>query len=68
MTPEMIKKELKEIAYKDNDFTLNIDNWFTKIQSELRNNSIKKVAEINQIPISLVEAIQSIGGETYENH
>jgi len=66
INPEMIKEiqgiycELVKIKNKDGDYSLSVINWIKKMKSELKFNTCEKVAKINNIPVKLVERLDSI--------
>jgi len=66
VNPLMIKKlnkiycKLAKIKNKEGDYTLSVINWIKKIKSELKYNSPEKVANINFIPLKIVEELDAI--------
>jgi len=66
INPRMVKEiqkiycKLAKIKNKEGDYTLSVINWIKKMKSELKFNTPERVAEINQVPLKIVEKLDEI--------
>ena len=61
MTKEEILYELKEIAEKDGDYTLDIEGWYYRINKS--RGTVGELSKLFDIPVYLVQNIKELEAE-----